>query len=1000
MRKNNFIYQILSLLLLLGTGTRVCAQSNSDFTPTNMQGYSFTPQNQGFASPQTAEFVKYGNINMNYYNGLLDFEIPLMDYKDPAFELSASIRYISDGFKPGRRPSVVGNNWVLNAGGAITRNVVGYPDDIRNCRDIKQGIHTSDGLLVGIRDGIFKAYSKADLFNLKMELASYTPPYKELAHDMAPDIFEFNSGRHHGKFIIDNSGNARCISGGGYRIDISQMAVQNFTLNGTPASSVINITTPDGYLYTFGGGTSLLEYTIPNNPQGLTKKPVQISSWYLRSIKNLARLRTVYFEYQSHTQKNKYHLFLSSLESGMSNSPSMIHFANKKHLLVEDKVYTPILNKITIDDINIDFTIKTLPVNFWGDSEDSNLLYLSDVTMKKSINTIKSYHLDYQVQGKYFFLQKLTANNLSANPAIYKFDYETTLSLPDPLTTSTDHWGFWTGKYEAIDNVDTFFDSNFLTRKSVNTNVCSCTLLKHVTYPTGGEENIRYEYNRYLYFQKKSTSGFGWSLNSQTYATPLGGSRVKELSIYNPDTGRKSRRSFTYTDPYDNESGAINELPRYSVPAENIVGMNLVLGGPNIYKNVTVSSMSSSSIGRLNNISEYPIGYAYVTETFDDGSYDRYHYSSFLDTPDNGELNAYIIKNPSIIRRDFTDFQIMDKALNYTANDYSAFRGKILLKETYNNSNKKVAMEEYAYNSNSAKSKYEVSVTFNSACFLANKVFTTPCLMTQETLTDENGVKTVHQFEYNDYGFVTQKEMVNSNGDQVYLKYVYPDKSSKLYPDEHYGNLARMNCLEEPVAIIKSIRKAGETERKIVKAIQCLYEPFANCGFQKRSLITFRMKEPLPENTDFGSSESILNLTENVEAYDNYDYYGNRITLRANSETTIYLWSYRGTQLVAEVKGATYQEVKTALGRSPELYSMDGEPRIQQLEDLRQLLPHAHVTIYDYEPQIGVKHTSNPAGKASYFQFDRHQRLEKLFRTGESGELQLMEYNKYHYSNH
>lgn len=131
MRKKNFIEQMLCLLLLLGTGTHIYAQNSSGFIPTDFQGYYFSPQNLGFSTPQTAEFVQYGNTRVNYYNGLLDLDIPLFDYKDTAFELNMSIKYISDGFKPGRRPSVVGNNWILNVGGAITRNVVGNPDDVR-----------------------------------------------------------------------------------------------------------------------------------------------------------------------------------------------------------------------------------------------------------------------------------------------------------------------------------------------------------------------------------------------------------------------------------------------------------------------------------------------------------------------------------------------------------------------------------------------------------------------------------------------------------------------------------------------------------------------------------------------------------------------------------------------------------------------------------------------------------------------------------------------------
>ena len=76
MRKKNFIEQMLCLLLLLGTGTHIYAQNSSGFIPTDFQGYYFSPQNLGFSTPQTAEFVQYGNTSVNYYNGLLDLDIP------------------------------------------------------------------------------------------------------------------------------------------------------------------------------------------------------------------------------------------------------------------------------------------------------------------------------------------------------------------------------------------------------------------------------------------------------------------------------------------------------------------------------------------------------------------------------------------------------------------------------------------------------------------------------------------------------------------------------------------------------------------------------------------------------------------------------------------------------------------------------------------------------------------------------------------------------------
>ena len=102
--------------------------------------------------------------------------------------------------------------------------------------------------------------------------------------------------------------------------------------------------------------------------------------------------------------------------------------------------------------------------------------------------------------------------------------------------------------------------------------------------------------------------------------------------------------------------------------------------------------------------------------------------------------------------------------LNYAPNDLAAFRGKLLFKTTYNNRYHKVAEEEYHYNVENKTADYEVSINTSTGVFLASKIFTVPCLLIQEKLTDENGVAILHNYEYNANGFVTEKETVNSNG--------------------------------------------------------------------------------------------------------------------------------------------------------------------------------------------------------------------------------------------
>ena len=1004
MEKKNFIKQMLCFTLLLGIGTHIHAQSDSGFIPTDFQGYYFSPQNLGFATPQTAEFVQYGNTNVNYYNGLLDLDIPLFDYKDTAFELDMSIKYISDGFKPGRRPSMVGNNWILNVGGSITRNVMGEPDDIRQ--------EQKSGLLAAIRDGQFKQYSKEDLLNLNIPHATKNRPYPETEYDMAPDIFDFNFGRHKGRFIIDNNGNAKCISGGGYKIDLSEMTVQDYSTTNAPKSSVIKITTPDGYLYYFGGDVSCLEYSIPNNPSKLRSRPVQITSWYLTSIRDETKNHRITFSYQSRLQKNKYHLFINSYVSGIRwihykpdskgytkpSESSSVNDINTDHFLMEDKVYAPILKTINTDDVKINFITETFPVNFFGDSDGNDLIYLSSITMTKEPEVIKSCKFDYQISGRYFFLKNVTLYDQSENPAIYSFDYNMSNDLPDPLTTSIDHWGFWNGGYENIDNVDTFLnDGHFEERKAVNTNVASCTMLQRITYPTKGEEAIDYEYNRFRYYQTKRTDSFAWDSNTAAYDTPLSGVRVKNLTLHDPVTGKNRQRSFSYLDPTTGiESGRINELPRYHMPQES---MQYVYDS---FDHTEIKNLHDIRIyyciGRLSNISEYLIGYSDVTETFDDGSFCHYHFSSLADVPDNVELFGCPVRTyGNMTNRSFGYYQILDKALNYAPNDLSAFRGKLLFKKTYDNRYHKVAEEEYHYNVENKTTDYEVSINTNTGAFLASKIFTVPCLLIQEKLTDENEVEILHNYEYNAKGFVTEKETVNSNGDHVYLKYVRPGESFNLPSNIYWDSLISSNRIEEPIGIIKYLKKPQDEKRRMVDFIYAIYEPTNNAGIQKRVLRGANFAKTLPEDIDLTDYSNSMNRF--IEAYDNYDKYGNVVTLRGlYDNTTIYLWSYHGKYPIAEIKGSTYDKVKSALGGKPELLSEESEPNMKKMEQLRTLLPHAQITISAYKQQVGLKYISEPSGRISFFRFDDQGRLKQRFRRGDKRELQLMEYNKYHYS--
>jgi hypothetical protein len=243
--------------------------------PFDFHGYSFTPQNLGLSTPQVSDFVKYGNLDVDLYNGLLNMEIELDGYSDADFNIPISLKYISSGFMPTQRPSVIGNNWLLNFGGVITRSIYGSPDDTKGNYNSNDGrTYIKDGILVAIRNNSFKTYSESDLIAFKMEKnegGDKTPYVRgDFKHDFEPDIFRFSFGEHSGTFVIGNNGVPVSSCGDGYKIDISALSVQDYSTSAIPKESSITITTPDGYIYRFGGDITCIEYCIPNNPDEST----------------------------------------------------------------------------------------------------------------------------------------------------------------------------------------------------------------------------------------------------------------------------------------------------------------------------------------------------------------------------------------------------------------------------------------------------------------------------------------------------------------------------------------------------------------------------------------------------------------------------------------------------------------------------------------------------------------------------------------------------------
>jgi hypothetical protein len=95
------------------------------------------------ASPNAASLGKYGDYPVGYNTGVPQISIPIYTVKEGTLSLPVSISYHASGLKVMEAASSIGMGWSLNAGGVITRTVVGSADDRGHLTNTTHG-HFSD----------------------------------------------------------------------------------------------------------------------------------------------------------------------------------------------------------------------------------------------------------------------------------------------------------------------------------------------------------------------------------------------------------------------------------------------------------------------------------------------------------------------------------------------------------------------------------------------------------------------------------------------------------------------------------------------------------------------------------------------------------------------------------------------------------------------------------------------------------------------------------------
>lgn len=231
----------------------------------------------------------------------------------------------------------------------------------------------------------------------------------------------------------------------------------------------------------------------------------------------------------------------------------------------------------------------------------------------------------------------------------------------------------------------------------------------------------------------------------------------------------------------------------------------------------------------------------------------------------------------------------------------------------------------------------------------------------------------VTRYQQDPVHFYTIRKEVLSGGDTLRtVEYIYPfDKDA----DVVMAKMTAQNRISDPV----EIKEYTDS---------CLWH----------TMKEYALDGDIPRLSALKTHTAAGPAWESRVVYHKYDRYGNPLFVSTGGHHTVYLWGYEGQYPVAEICGATYDEVADALGCSPESLSVSSSPDMSLVDGLRNALPHCSVFTYTYQPHVGMLTQTSPSGQTVYYTYDSFGRLKEQYRM-EGGEKQIIESYEYHYIN-
>lgn len=447
-------------------------------------------------SALAASLGKFGAWPVSYYTGVPNISVPIYEIKTGKLSLPVSLAYHASGIKVEDVGSSTGLGWALNAGGVITRTVVGLPDN-----------EDQIGYLSRLKAGyVFqKNYQLDDPKNWVF--------FRKITDgdiDSEPDAYFYNFNGHSGKFFFDEKGDFHSIPENALKL------IQTPFMFGNSAS-VWEIIDEAGNTYTFGSTDSAggVEQTRISSSSQTAGDFVE-TAWYLTRMVSPDKTDTIFLQYQdkSETYALKANHSWRELTHHMEGMPvgwqkTGVTWSDVNQ--TEKLLYNGDPNGSDVSSTRqTNIGKATLSLIRWSQGEmkfksgtprndipQGTLLDSIEVMASQTNNLLKKYVFQYSYSNDRCFLDSISEfNKTRTDKHVHQFYYYP--GLPNRYSNSQDHWGYFNsrGNLNLLPN-DARFHSVLTADREPDELAMKAGSLYKVIYPTGGYTEFEYEAHTY-----------------------------------------------------------------------------------------------------------------------------------------------------------------------------------------------------------------------------------------------------------------------------------------------------------------------------------------------------------------------------------------------------------------------------------------------------------------------------------------------------------------------